>query len=285
MKKGVDISEMNPSVDFQALKKAGIQFVLIRCGFGNDDPDQDDASFFENVRKADAAGMPWGTYLYSYALNGDMARSEARHVLRLLGGRKPSYGVWYDVEDASQAGADLVALCEIFCETIEAAGLYCGIYSMLAWLETKLDSPRLDKYDKWVAQWASACEYRKPYGIWQYTDSLYINGKNFDGNIAYKDYPALTGQKKEEPELTKAEVEKIAAACARSAVEGLRRDLERENPLYKTLEDVPEYWRSDVEALMKEGIIQGTGGGVLGMREAEVKAAVMVHRLAERAER
>ena len=203
MKKGVDISEMNGSVNFAELKNAGVEFVIIRCGYGNDISFQDDKRFYENVKKADDAKIPWGTYLYSYATDVDMARSEARHVLRLLNGRKPAYGVWYDVEDKQQAGADLVPICEAFCADIEAAGLYVGIYSMLSWMNTKLNGSRLDKYDKWVAQWNSICDYKKPYGIWQYTDHLTIGGKAFDGNYAYKDYPALTGAvKKEEPKVT-----------------------------------------------------------------------------------
>lgn len=190
--KGVDISEMNGSVDFQALKAAGVEFVLIRCGYGGDYPQQDDECFAENVRKADTAGMPWGAYLYSYAKDADMARSEARHTLRLLKGRKPAYGVWYDVEDSQQAGCDLPSICCAYCAAIEAAGCYCGIYSFLSWLRGKLDDPRLDRYDKWVADWDSSCGYTKPYGIWQYTDSLVIGGKEFDGNWAYRDYPSLT---------------------------------------------------------------------------------------------
>ena len=189
MKKGVDISEMNGSVDFAALKQAGVEFAIIRCGYGNDIPFQDDKCFYENVKRADAAGMPWGTYLYSYARNSDMARSEARHVLRLLNGGNPAYGVWYDVEDPQQAGADLVSICEAFCGMVEAAGLYVGIYSILSWMNTKLSNSRLDKYDKWVAQWNSVCNYKKPYGIWQCTDYLTIAGKTFDGNYAYNDYP------------------------------------------------------------------------------------------------
>ena len=200
MTKGVDISVHNGIVDFHALKVAGIQFVIIRCGYGSDFTYQDDERFAENVRKAEAADMPWGTYLYSYALNRDMAKSEAQHVLRLLAGKKPAYGVWYDVEDAQQAGADLVSICETFCTAIEKAGLYVGVYSALSWWNTKLNNSRLDRWDKWVAQWNSVCEYAKPYGIWQNTDHLTIGGKAFDGNFAYKDYPALTGQKKEKEE-------------------------------------------------------------------------------------
>ena len=157
--KGVDLSEMNGAVDFQALKNAGVRFVILRCGYGSDFSHQDDKRFAENVEKARAAGLPWGCYLYSYAVDRDMAQSEAAHTLRLLGGRKPPYGVWYDVEDPSQAGADLVGICEAYCGAVEAAGLYVGIYSMLSWLNGKLNSSRLDRYDKWVAQWNSACTY------------------------------------------------------------------------------------------------------------------------------
>ena len=188
---GVDISEHNGSVDFSALQNAGVQFVILRCGFGSDCTNQDDARFEENVQKAEAAGMPWGAYLYSYATNSSMAQSEAQHALRLLQGKKPLYGVWYDVEDPQIAGGDLTATCQTFCGALEAAGVYTGIYASLSWLNGLLNSPQLDRYDKWVAQWNSQCTYAKPYGIWQYTDSLSIGGKAFDGNYAYKDYPSL----------------------------------------------------------------------------------------------
>ncbi|WP_161880036.1 MULTISPECIES: hypothetical protein [unclassified Neglectibacter] len=61
---------------------------------------QDDSRFLENVRKAKAAGVPYGVYLYSYALTVTEARSEAAHTLRLLKQiDRPAYGVWFDMED------------------------------------------------------------------------------------------------------------------------------------------------------------------------------------------
>lgn len=216
MKKfGVDISSANGAVDFAALKAAGVEFVLIRCGYGNDDASQDDSRFLENVRKAKAHGIPYGVYLYSYALNEVDAYSEVRHALRLLERvDKPAYGVWFDMEDADGYKAShgmpsdntLREICDIFCREVEKSGYYTGIYAALAWLNRQLNSPALDKYDKWVAQWNDSCDYSKPYGIWQYTDKLIIGGKRFDGNFAYKDYPALTksaltGAEKEESEV------------------------------------------------------------------------------------
>ena len=99
-KRGIDISEFNGSVDIAALQ-GQVDFVIIRCGYGSDYANQDDPQFEANVKKCQAAGIPWGTYLYSYAKTKAMAQSEAAHTLRLLQGRRPPYGVWYDVEDSS----------------------------------------------------------------------------------------------------------------------------------------------------------------------------------------
>ena len=99
-KKGVDISSVNGDVDIQKIKDAGYDFVMIRCGFGSDIKSQDDSQFENYVRQCEKIGMPWGTYLYSYALNTDEAKSEAEHVIRLLKNKKPSFPVAFDMEDA-----------------------------------------------------------------------------------------------------------------------------------------------------------------------------------------
>lgn len=252
-KKGVDISEHNGSVDFQALKNAGVQFAIIRLGYGSDYVSQDDSRFSENVRKAETAGMPWGAYLYSYAKTAAMAQSEAQHALRLLAGKKSAYGVWFDVEDGQIAGADLAATCQTFCGAMEAAGVYAGIYASLSWLNGKLNSPLLDKYDKWVAQWNSTCTYKKPYGIWQYTDKLLVSGKNFDGNWAYKDYPsiikAMSEPEKEEPDLTEAEVKEIA----RREIEAYFAELAKK--------PVADWAQEAVEFVQQEGLMRGDAEG------------------------
>ncbi|MFR6277964.1 MAG: GH25 family lysozyme [Acutalibacter sp.] len=92
--KGVDISEHNGAVDFAALTQAGVKFAILRLGYGSDYTSQDDAQFAQNVRKAEAAGMPWGAYLYSYAKDASMAQSEARHALRCCRAASPctAYG-------------------------------------------------------------------------------------------------------------------------------------------------------------------------------------------------
>ena len=180
--KGVDISEFNGSVNFSTLKNAGVKYAIIRTGFGSDYPGQQDKRFSENVRKADAAGMPWGAYHYAYAKTRQGGIDEAKHCLRLLNGRKPLYGVWYDMEDNSTLGGDLLGAAQGFCDTMEAAGLYAGVYASLNWWNNYLTAPGFNQYDRWVAQYYSECQYKGSYGIWQYTSTWSIGGKNFDGN-------------------------------------------------------------------------------------------------------
>lgn len=252
-RKGVDLSEMNGDVDFQALKKAGVEFVILRCGYGSDYLNQDDKRFSENVRKAETAGIPWGAYLYSYARTTAMAQSEAQHTLRVLNGQKPLYGVWYDVEDSSQAGSDLVSICETYCQMLEQSGIYCGIYSMLSWLQGKLNSSRLDRFDKWVAQWNSTCSYQKPYGLWQYTDRLLIAGKAFDGNYAYKDYPGIIGgmhsAKKEDQSMTEQQIQSLV----KQSIEDYFTQLGKK--------PIPTWAINQVEEVKVLGLMQGDGDG------------------------
>lgn len=284
--KGVDISENNGSVNFGALKAAGVQFVLIRCGYGNDDPRQDDKLFFENVRKAKEADMPYGAYFYSYALNDDQAQSEAAHALRLLRQvDKPAYGVWFDMEDADHykkrngmpSNASLQRFCDIFCRELEKNGYYAGIYAAISWLENQLNNRSLDRYDKWVAQWNDVCQYQKPYGIWQYTDKLVIGGAKFDANWAYKDYPALTGNvKKEEIDMTKDEVINLVQEAARKAVQDELAKAEKA----RSQADMPQWAEAEAALSRERGIYLGDSNGNLRPMDyaTKVETAVMVNR-------
>ena len=95
--------------------------------------------------------------------------------------------------------------------------LYAGVYASLNWWNNYLTPPGFSRYNSWVAQYYSECQYKGSYGIWQYISTWSIGGKDFDGNWAYKDYPsivkAMTGEKtpeKEEDDMTAEEVKKIA---------------------------------------------------------------------------
>lgn len=206
-KKGVDISSANGDVNIEKIKDAGYDFVMIRCGYGSDIASQDDSQFENNVKKCEAAGIPWGAYLYSYALNTDEAISEAKHAARLLKNKKPTLPVAFDMEDGDgykarngmPSNLTLREICKTFLSEIKSRGYYPMLYSSLSWLNNQLnDKSLLDKYDIWVAQWSSSCSYKGSYGMWQYGGEVnYIDGSTIPGvgtvdkDKAYKDYPSI----------------------------------------------------------------------------------------------
>ena len=202
--KGIDISEYNGAFNAASAKSQGAKFVIIRCGVGGDYQNQDDGRYMENVRKCQAAGMPWGVYLYSYALNTADAESEARHALRLLkqAGAKPDCGVWFDMEDADgykarkgmPSNSTLVSICNTFCAAVSAAGYAVGVYASASWLKNQLAV--LTDWPKWVAHWGvSAPGYTDGVVMWQYAcpPGDRASPTAYDWNTSYKDFTATEG--------------------------------------------------------------------------------------------
>ena len=196
-KKGIDVSEFQGKVDWEKVKNDGIEFAILRCGYGMDFSNQDDVEYERNANECERLGIPYGVYLMSYANTVEKARSEAKHVLRLIEGRKISLGVWYDIEDNGTSGAinkeTLTNIINTFCNTIKNAGHRVGVYASLNWLENKIERIIRDNYDIWVAQYYSKCEYEGKYIMWQHTSSGKVNGisTNVDMNILYEDLPVI----------------------------------------------------------------------------------------------
>lgn len=180
--KGIDTSKHNGKITENDL--AGIDFVIVRCGFGGDYKEQDDPQFENTIALCEKMGIPYGVYLYSYANSFEKVESEIAHLNRLMNGKKAVFGTWYDVEDEKMASGDLlIKIVERFCSSTKS-----GIYASKYWFENKLNDNRLDGFMKWVAQWADKCTYNGAYHIWQYTSDLMINGRRFDGNELIIDF-------------------------------------------------------------------------------------------------
>lgn len=196
-KKGIDVSEFQGKIDWEKVKNDGIEFAILRCGYGMDFSNQDDVEYERNANECERLGIPYGVYLMSYANTVEKARSEAEHVLRLIEGRKISLGVWHDIEDNGTSGAinkeTLTNIINTFCNTIKNAGYKVGVYASLNWLENKIEKTIKDNYDIWVAQYYSKCEYEGKYIMWQHTSSGKANGisTNVDMNILYEDLPVI----------------------------------------------------------------------------------------------
>ena len=75
--KGLDVSHHQGKIDWEKVSKSDVDFVIIRCGYGNNIASQDDKYFAQNVAGCEKYNIPYGIYIYSYALNVSDAKSEA----------------------------------------------------------------------------------------------------------------------------------------------------------------------------------------------------------------
>lgn len=198
---GIDISKHNGDINLEPYRG---QFVIIRAGYGNFTKDE---KFDRNVSECKRLGIPFGVYLYSYALNADGAKAEAEALLKILEPIKNDIkvGVWFDMEDADGykkkhgfkfTHENISAICYEFAKTIEDAGYYSGIYTALSWLQ--YIKPECDRYDKWVASWGTndgtLQNDTSGFGtLHQYTS------KPIDKNLMYADISRYTGGKATKP--------------------------------------------------------------------------------------
>lgn len=209
--KGIDVSAHNGTIDWQKVKAAGIAYAVIRIGYGSDIKDQDDSTAINNMKECEKLGIPYGVYLYSYALNENDAKSEAAHALRMVEGFNPALGIWFDMEDADGYKAEhsidvykerelLTGLCKIFCEAMLKAGYKTGVYANKNYFDNVLLTKELEKYDKWLAHWGVK-EPSMPCTLWQYTSDGSVDGvpsERVDMNYYYGELPKIEEPKKEE---------------------------------------------------------------------------------------
>ena len=183
--KGIDVSQWNGTIDWQKVKNAGVDYAIIRCGFGMNQTNQDDTKWKENADACTKYNIPFGVYIYSYATDTSRAKSEAEHVLRLIKGYKLKYPVYYDLEDDSVRNnvseKTIGDIAQTFYDTITAAGYKAAMYANTDWFTTYLTDSRFAKWDKWVAQYNTTCTYTGKYQMWQCSSKGSVNGIN--GNV------------------------------------------------------------------------------------------------------
>lgn len=193
--KGIDVSIHNGSIDWQKVKNAGVQFAILRAGYGRE-ISQKDARFEENYRNAKAAGIPVGAYWYSYAMSEDEARLEADVLLKIIDGKQFEMPVYFDLEEKKQfdLGKEKVsAIMRAFLERVESAGYFVGLYGSAYSLTTRTVDDIKSRYTIWLAHWTEQTNYSGAYGIWQYSSEGKVDGisGNVDLDICYKDFPMI----------------------------------------------------------------------------------------------
>lgn len=185
IRKGIDVSRWQGEIDWNRVKNTDIDYAIIRCGYGMNLESQDDEYWKRNADECTRLGIPFGTYLYSYADSIERAKSEAEHVLRLVAGYELDYPIYYDLEENSVRNNlspyEIGQIAKTFCDTIEAAGYKVGIYSNTDWFTNYLTDSVFDTMNKWVAQYNSVCTYSGTYEMWQCTDAGYVDG--ISGNV------------------------------------------------------------------------------------------------------
>lgn len=185
IEKGIDVSFAQGKIDWKKVAATDISYAIIRCGYGNNEISQDDKWWKYNADECTRLGIPFGVYIYSYALNTDEARSEAEHVLRLVEGYDLSLPVYLDLEDERYTGRlsnkEIADIAEVFCETIQSAGYEVGIYANLDWFRNRLTDWRFGQWTRWVAQYNYECNYEKNYFMWQCTSTGFVDG--IDGPV------------------------------------------------------------------------------------------------------
>jgi GH25 family lysozyme M1 (1,4-beta-N-acetylmuramidase) len=191
---GIDVSEHNGALDWAKIKAAGIQFAIIRTGYGTSHQDN---YFKANMEGALKQGIPVGIYHFSYALSEAGAKNEAAFVIKLLEAYKDkiTLPVFFDFEYdtvayAKKQGVTLGktafnAHAAAFLETVKAAGYRPGVYYNLDYRNNMVDTSKLGSYVQWYAQYSSKASFTG-YDLWQYSSSYQISGISgkFDVNTA-----------------------------------------------------------------------------------------------------
>lgn len=196
-KLGIDVSKWNQEIDWAAVKEAGIEFAIIRCGYRGASTGAlvIDPRYKENIEGAIEAGIPVGVYFFTQARDEVEAVEEASMVIRLIEDYDVDYPVFLDSESAGGRGrADGLDSDErtrahrAFLQTIQDAGYETGVYASRNWLNDRLDMTRLSDYRIWLAEYADVPTYDEYYyHMWQYTSKGTVNGisTNVDLNLCY----------------------------------------------------------------------------------------------------
>ncbi len=193
--KGIDVSVHNGKIDWQKVKADGIEFAILRAGYGKL-ASQKDQKFEQNYKNAKAVNLPVGAYWYSYAMNENEARQEADVFLSVIKGKQFEMPVYFDLEEKKQfdLGKEKVsAIMRAFLKRVESAGYFVGLYGSASSLTTHTADDIKSRYTIWLAHWVDETNYSGAYGIWQHSEKGKITGisGNVDLDIGYKDFPTI----------------------------------------------------------------------------------------------
>lgn len=194
--RGIDISTWQGSVNFNQVKQSGIDFVIIREGYGTSADDR----FFEYCTGAQSANLPiHGVYHFCYSISVNEVIAEAQacinHVKQARLGKNTI--IFFDFEYDTVARAksrgvtlgknECIEFSKIFCNYIQQQGYIAGIYSNLDYYNTMYDPALLKQYVYWVAHYNGGGTPMRAGAYHQWTDKGQVPGisTNVDMNNCY----------------------------------------------------------------------------------------------------
>lgn len=183
---GVDISKYQDYVDFVKVKKAGIDFVMLRVGARGYSSGQlvIDDYFLDNIKRATDAGLKIGVYFFSQAITEEEAIEEANLVLQSVQDYEISYPIAFDMEyidnDTARievlSKAEKTAITKKFLDTVSAAGYIPMLYGDKEWLMKQIDLSKMTAYDVWLSQQKDIPDYPYRFSMWQYNTVASVEG-------------------------------------------------------------------------------------------------------------
>lgn len=198
--KGIDVSHWQGSINFDAVKKTGIEFVLIKAG-GSDKGFYTDKRFEEYYTAAVAAGLHVGCYYFAGPkfIGKKNGAADAKRFASIIKGKKFDMPVYLDIE--AQPATDktgITAAATVFCNYMEKQGYFVGIYaSDVSGFKDRMDPSVITKYSSWVARYGKQPEYNRYWSVWQYLSTGAVTGitGNVDLDVSNFDFPALITRK------------------------------------------------------------------------------------------
>ena len=182
---GIDISQWVDDIDFKAVKKSGIEYVILRLGYrGYTEGGLFlDEGFEKYIKAAQKAGLKVGVYFVTQAINEEEAIEEAEYVLKYISGHTIEMPVYIDMEEVydtartdSLTAADFTKVAVAFCEKIEEAGYRGGIYANESWFNNNLNFDKVKDYDIWLAKYSDTLSTDLAINMWQYSSEGTIDG-------------------------------------------------------------------------------------------------------------
>lgn len=185
---GIDVSYYQGKIDWKKVKKAGIDFAIIRLGYRGylNGTLKLDSRFKYNIKEAQKAGVKVGVYFFTQALTEQEAVEEAKFCIKNVKKYDLEYPIVIDTEAINNEKArshvteldadELTKVCNAFCKTVDKAGYESSIYASKSWFLGKLNIEKLDNCNKWLAHYTKVTDYIYDYNMWQYTSNGRVDG-------------------------------------------------------------------------------------------------------------